>query len=184
MRSDGFRDVSDHLVLLPPAAADEDAVVSETCQITWFSYKHVWRDVLAYFSETCQITWFSYASMPRLTVMTVSGPRQITWFSYAPGPRSRQRCVSEPCQITWFSYTSGLPLQTCLFQSRVRSPGSLTRNACRCHVCRFRAVSNHLVLLLERSMGGNKICFRAVPNHLVLLPGDNRRVCRVVSEPC
>ena len=36
----------------------------------------------------------------------VSQPCQITWFSYPGRGREVAQAVSEPCQITWFSYTN------------------------------------------------------------------------------
>ena len=56
----------------------------------------------------------------------VSEPCQITWFSYTRIELTVGGLVSEPCQITWFSYLRAPTLDGKVFQSRARSPGSLT----------------------------------------------------------
>ena len=97
--------------------------------------------------------------------------------------------VLEPCRITWFSYAMSKSFSLPVFHSRVELPGSLTPplGDFLCHKPRFRAapdhlgrsarlldfraVPDHLVLLLWRRKKPVSFSFRAVPDHLVLLQG-------------
>ena len=56
-----------------------------------------------------------------------------------------------------------------MFQSRARSPGSLTSRGRSRSRRSFRAVPNHLVLLRSPPPGDREIHFRAVSDYLVLL---------------
>ena len=139
MCSDGFRAVSDHLVLLPVWRAETlvarfRAVSNRLVLLRRVDAKSslCFRAVLNHLvllplpvspysrqvSQPCQITWFSYLPTAYSPNVPVSESCQITWFSYKPLAVIVGGAVSQPCQITWFFCDSS--------RSRVELPGSLT----------------------------------------------------------
>ena len=121
-------------------------------------------------SESCRITWFSYTANPCSPGMSFHGraepPGSLT-LREAMTPLSEFQSCSEPPG----SLTAGGNLAlVMLFQGRARSPSSHTNKSLkRAQAPGFRAVSNYLVLLPVCQRNRSLRSFRAVPNHLVLL---------------
>ena len=112
-------------------------MVSEPCQITWFSYINTRRQSFNVVSEPCQITWFSYrmrapalrrnnfravpnhlvllrcAGLSRLLVRFRTVLNHLDFFTALKASKSFP--LSKPCQIIWFFYlkTNSPPVSFC-----------------------------------------------------------------------